>query len=286
MRLLNDLNLPEPLVEAIEHRDSSYDKGQSDYSVTQLIAPPRIVELKRQWHKHLVDDASNRIFALFGQAVHTILERSAGDRYVVEKRYFIEHDGAKISGQIDLYDRQEKSLQDWKICSYHVAADGAKPEWIAQGNLNRYILWKNGIRVKEIKFIGIFRDWSKLAASRKSDYPQNQVKVLPIPLWSQEEVEAYLSERISLHRAAAIELPMCSSEERWERPHKWAVMAKGKKRALKLHDSEEEARKHSDKVEDSKVEDRPGENVRCLHYCPVVQYCDFGREQQLQAAGE
>jgi len=42
--LTNNTGLPELLVKALEH--DSYNKGKSDYTVTQLISPPQIHYLK------------------------------------------------------------------------------------------------------------------------------------------------------------------------------------------------------------------------------------------------
>jgi len=38
-------------------------------------------------------------------------------------------------------------------------------------------------------------------------------------------------------------LPQCSEEERWQQPDKWALMTKGKKRALKLYSKGRRCRK-------------------------------------------
>lgn len=283
----NELGLPQPLVDAV--RNDGYDKGGADFSVTELISPPRIAKLKRQHGNNIVEDASDRIFSLFGQAIHTILQRAASGRYIIETRYSVEHDGAKVSGQIDLFDRETSTLQDWKITSRYATQDGPKPEWIAQGNLNRYLLWKNGIQAEAIQYIALFRDWSKMAVARGTrGYPQRQVQVLNLPIWPIEKVQGYLSERISLHREADFRLPMCTPEERWSKPARYALMKKGRKRAVKLYDTKEEAVEAGIKAGtvDHRVEDRPGEETRCLYFCPVVAWCDFGRQVVMADAGE
>lgn len=273
MPITNNLNLPEPLVEAI--RNDGYTKGDADFSTTELISPPRIAQLRRGHGKHITEDAADRIFSLFGQAVHTILERGASDKYLVEKRFFLEHDGARISGQIDLYDIPARKLQDWKITSRWTTADGAKPEWVAQANINRLLMLESGYEVDALEYVAIYRDWSKLAASRERDYPQHQVETIPILIWPVTQTKQYLSERIRLHREAAEALPLCTPDERWEKPTRWALMKKGQKRAVKLYDSKDEMPELTDQ---QYVEERPGECTRCLHYCPVVAFCSFGRE--------
>ena len=53
MKITNKFNVPETLV-ALATRDY-YTKGKSDYSVTEIISPPRIQRLRR---KHDVFDAA------------------------------------------------------------------------------------------------------------------------------------------------------------------------------------------------------------------------------------
>jgi hypothetical protein len=278
MQLTNNLGLPDALCAALTYDD--YTPGKSDFSVTELIKPPRIVQLTKRYREHLVTDVSESIFALFGKSIHVILERAAGEQYIIEKRFYLEHDDAIVSGQIDIYNKPEDILQDWKITSYHSVADGPKPEWIQQANLNRLILRHNKVgQISKIQYIAIFRDWSKMMAARKpNDYPQSQVRILNLPIWPEEQTREFLSERIRIHREAlAGPLPLCTPEERWERPHRFALMKKGRKRAIKLYEEKEQALAA---VKDGSefVEERPGENVRCLFYCQCAPYCDFGRE--------
>lgn len=68
---------------------------------------------------------------------------------------------------------------------------------------------------------------------------------------------------------------MCTDEERWHKPDKWAVKKPGNKRALKLHDTREAAMAHAGTT--LEVEYRPGEDTKCLKYCSVAQFCDHGR---------
>src|SRR6266404_2025978 len=87
MKLENSLGLPEPIVNAI--RGDDYQKGDCDFSVTELIKPVRIRALGKKWSEHLTEDVSDRIFSLFGKAMHKVLEMAADPRYsMVEKRYY------------------------------------------------------------------------------------------------------------------------------------------------------------------------------------------------------
>lgn len=277
MKLTNRLNLPSPLVAAIAN--DRYDGGTSDFSTTGLLKPARIAELSRQHREEMSEDASDRIWALFGQVVHTIIERAATNE-LVEKRLFMEIAGKTVSGQIDLY--QGDTLWDWKTTSIYSGKDGPKEEWTQQGNINRLLCAENGIEVKLIQFVALYRDWSKMAAERKGEeYPQSQIEIFDLPLWPLEKTRRFVEERIAAHEAAKIELPLCTDEERWMKPEKWALMKKGQKRAVKLYDGQEWAEvalKNTNEPQKHRIEHRPGEQTRCLFYCPVSAYCVQFRE--------
>lgn len=277
MKITNQLNLPAPLVRAIQA--DPYNKGDCDYSVTTLIKPPRIVELERRHDNELEEDAADRIFALMGQIGHLVLERG-GAGELTEKRFYATRLGKKIGGQLDLW--ANNTILDYKLTSIWAAKDGLKPEWECQLNLLALLARENGIEVTAAQIVALYRDWSIGSARREQDYPQRQCQVFPVPLWPAEKQESYLADRISRHLRAVIELPLCTPLERWARPEKWAVMKEGNKRALKLYDTEAEALNMHQIGYKPKlyVEHRPGVQTRCLDYCPVSAHCSWWQEYQ------
>jgi hypothetical protein len=288
MKLTNRLNLPAPIVEAIAN--SGYDKGKSDITATGLIEPVRIGALKAAYAGELTEDASDLIYSLQGQSVHTMLERAAealkAQGYIAEDRFYIDVDGWTVGAQIDVYHEPTGLLQDYKVTSVYAVKDGVKEEYAQQMNIQAECLRQAGFEVNKLQIVAILRDWSKGERDRDekdceakgfvSKYPQHQVKIIDVPLIPREEVMAFIKERVHAHRAAraaGIEmLPECTPEERWARPSKWAVMEKGKKRATKLHDSKEDAEAHAEAL-GAKVETRPGQSLRCASYCPVASKC-------------
>ncbi len=305
MTLTNELDLPEPIVRAIKGHDYAYTKTIPgapykpicDFTTTQLIAPYRITVLRQKYDEHLTEDASDRIFALFGNAVHSILETANDEetpvydldgvlvpnpRYLVEKRFYADFPGGRLGGRIDVFEISSGTLDDYKLCSYHVVKDGIKPEWQAQASINALLMEVDaGLKVKRARIIALFRDWSKMAAQRQNDYPPRQVAVLDVPLWDTHKTLAYINDRIAaLRDAQANGAPVCTPEERWRKPDQWALKKRGKKRASKLYDSEAEALAAValDESGESHVEDRPGEDTRCLSYCSVTAYCSYFRE--------
>lgn len=269
MRITNNQNLPAPLVRAVSYSDRQ--RGDAEFTVTELVQPPRIGALMQQHWDDLEEDASDRLWMLMGSAAHEVLRRSA-ESGIVEKRLSADLGGCKISGQVDLIDQD---IIDYKLCSLWAAKDGVKPEWEAQVNCYRWLAIRNGIVPNKQFIIAIFRDWSLAESKRNSDYPKHQVLVMPVTVWSMDVTEEWVTGRINAHTAARKgNLPECTAEEMWERPAVWAVKKKGGVRAVKLHHSEEFARLHA--AEDSKleVEFRPGQRPRCENYCAVSEFCD------------
>ncbi len=161
-------------------------------------------------------------------------------------------------------------------------SDGIKPEWQAQASINALLMYMDaGIKVKKARIIALFRDWSKMRATKTNDYPERQVAVLDVPLWGAHRTLTYVQERIAALRAAQEHgAPVCTPTERWRKPDQWALKKRGNKRASKLYDTEAEALAAAalDETGASHVEDRPGEDTRCLNYCPVTAYCSYFRE--------
>lgn len=292
MKITNELGLPESIVKAVEAKDEAYSRGRADISVTQLIDPPRKVALEEKHFEDMEEDASDRIWALIGDSVHVILERAevkAGTQAIVEDRLSIDVLGWVVSGKMDRIGVGEGKKGGVQVDDYKVTTawsiKGGKPkkEWVEQINIYVQMLREKGHQVDSARVIAILRDWSKLQVLQSSDYPKKQVLPIKIPLWSEQEARAFIEERVRLHQEARKELPLCSDEERWTRPSKYAVLDKSRKRALRVLDTEKEAQdwaKARGHVSDVgklrpgiRVEHRPGEHVRCQHYCAAAPFC-------------
>jgi len=290
MKLTNKFGLPQPFVDAVSIDE--YRRGDADFTTTELIRPVRISAFSEKYFSERVEDVSDRVWSLFGQAKHVVLERIAKrnpDRYVVEKRFATKMPGTdyEISGRIDLYDNHTRILYDWKDNSVWKFMLGDTEEWEQQGNINAYLMRAWSYEVKSLVNITFLKDWKVREArmTRKKDYPKCAIHVIPLPLWSVGQQQAYILERIKKQVEERDNPPVCTEKERWERPAVLAVMKKGRKRALKLCESNQQAykmldfyRDHSKPGEKFFIEERPNEPVRCLDHCPVRIFCDFGRE--------
>lgn len=290
MKLTNKHNLPQTFVNVLKR--PTYSKGKVDISVTQLINSPKIVALTQKFQDELEEDVSDMVWSIFGSAVHKVLEHGKDPHHVIEERIFLEMDGWKISGAVDLQIKNDPpeesiSIRDYKTTSaWSVMAD--KIEWEQQLNIYAFLVEKvKGIRVKDLGIVAIIRDWNRREAATREGYPEAPIKELPIKLWPMEEREEFVRSRIAAHSACefALEtgepLPQCTPEEMWEKPTVYAVRKKGNVRAKSLHQSEEEANAAVEKLgKEYEVEVRPGERTRCANFCPVRDYCAQWRDYQ------
>lgn len=99
--ITNRQNLPNPIVNAIEKWRAKYDRGESDITVTQLIAPPRKVVLETDNRDKIVEDAADLVYSTLGSAMHAILEESA-EEGMKEERLYMKIGGWNVGGQIDI----------------------------------------------------------------------------------------------------------------------------------------------------------------------------------------
>jgi len=273
MNLTNKNNFPEALVKAIAN--DSYSKGDAHYSITQLLKPPRQARLAEIHKDELTEDVEDRLWALYGQIVHSILER-ANEKDLVEKRYFAEFDGIRISGAIDSLVLKDGVLSDWKFSTaWSFKQSEPKADWIAQLNMQAELLRQNGIEVERLQIIGLIRDWQIRDAKNNPDsYPQSQVVIQNIPMWSQEQTQSFIKMRIALHEASKAELPECSTEERWAKPDVWAVMRGARAIPGGIQYSKKVAEELLSKTAGARIEFRSGESTNCELYCRVADYCD------------
>jgi hypothetical protein len=299
MKLTNKYGLPDAFVKATQGFNLSYDRGECDFSITELIGSPRIKALERKHRDDLEEDVSDRIWLLLGSATHSILEK-ANVSDIAEKRYFAKFGKHVVSAQVDSLAVKSGVLTDFKITStYTVSKDDLKVDWVSQLNGQAEILRRNGVFVASIQIVAICRDWSKgkMLADKFGTYPKSQVVVLSLPFWSSKETESYINSRIDAHLSARENLPECSDEERYSTEHTWAVKIKGGARAINggimstSADAESLAGEMTYKTgKPHVVEHRIGRPFkRCEDgYCSVAKYCtqfQNNKKQQNEKVG-
>jgi len=274
--------------------------GGGDISATRIIAPPRIVALRKFHEDEIQEDAADRIWSLLGSSTHRILELSTGETegLKIEHRLGMDIEGWRVTGQPDVW--HDGAIYDYKVTSVWSVLFGEKPEWERQLNIQAMLHRHGGDKVSSVSIVAILRDWQARKARFEKDYPGQAVKVIGLPLWSQDEAIEYVTKRVKLHQKTQADyiksgknpdtLPMCTEDERWYRGAGWAVKkmdSKGKinKKADRVFTSLTDARQYqSDNASQlpkgkswAPLEERKGENIRCLQYCDVWFKCPFGK---------
>jgi hypothetical protein len=268
-KITNVHNLPAAIVAAVQNDPYT---GGGDISTTKLIDAPQIRVLGGKHKDDISVDVSERVWALLGQAVHTILERAGlkEENMVVEERLFAEVNGWQVSGQVDRMHVGAGKLSDYKVTT--VYKQNGSDGWTRQLNVLRWLAHKNGYEINHLEVIGIFRDWRKTEAERNPDYPQTAIQAIPVPLWSLEDAEEYITERVYAHQAASRgETVPCTDEERWFSGNSYALTKRGAKRATRVSSDPREFGEVD--FEQYSIEVRAGEFKRCEHYCDVREFC-------------
>jgi len=280
MKLTNKFNLPDTILNVLER--PTYSKGKAHISATELLNSPRIVQLKRKYWEHIETDASEMVWALFGSAVHNILEHGKGENHIVEQRLGTEIDGWRLSGAIDLQEEDKDgaiSIKDYKVTGAWSVMN-EKRDWHNQLNVYAYLVEKEVQKtVKSLQIVAIIRDWSARDTVKES-YPQSPIVTIDIPVWPMAEREAYIRERVHQHSSAYFametsgELPECSEEDMWEKPTVYAVMKVGGVRAKSVHKTLEDAQHALNQLKGYNLEVRQGERTRCAKFCQVSEFCN------------
>jgi hypothetical protein len=238
--------------------------------------------LRKKYDEKIEVDVTDMVWSIFGTAIHGVLEHGRDDNHLVEERLHSSLDGWSISGAIDLQitDGDGVIVSDYKTTGAWSVMN-EKKDWEYQLNIYAWLVEKVKEKpVKKLEVVAIIRDWNRRDAQSREGYPEAPVKVIDIPLWSYEERENFIKERITLHSHALFatetgeDLPFCTPEQMWEKPMMWAVKKVGGVRAKNVCYTEEEA---NEKLElagkNHFIEVRPGERTRCANYCSVKDFC-------------
>ncbi len=277
MKITNKHNVPAPLV-TLASREY-YSKGASQYSVTELMSPPRVRRLREQYDHAIEQDVSDMLWSMLGSALHVVMERGQTPGFITEERLFYEVDGVTISGAIDLQEETPFGIiiTDYKFTSAWAVMQ-QKQEWVEQLNIYRFLVEKvKGKKVVGLRICALVRDFSR--HETKEGYPKAPIEMVDIDVWSLEKTEAYIRDRLALHRLSKVdrdlgdELAPCSNEERWTSETVYAVKREGRKTAIRVLKNEEEAKEMAEK-EKGYVETRFGEPRRCTgNFCGVAEWC-------------
>lgn len=286
MEYTNRYKWPEEICRAIIADNYSDPNEQpSDYSATTLISPIQKVTLERRYPDKLkVFDVADRLWAFMGQVAHEVLEKTwveqAGS--LAEQRFYAEIKDIVISGKIDCYANQQ--IRDYKTTKAYKIIKGDYSQWEQQLNIYAYLCAINGLVVDNLCVYAIILDW-KQQETRKQNYPQAPIVKIPLRLWSFEEQDAFVRDRVHLLENAKelsdedlMKVCPCSDAERWADIKDHAVMKVGSDRAVKSCSTQGEAAQSLSEYQARGkqgyyIKTRYSPPTRCLHHCASSPVC-------------
>tara|TARA_B100000470_G_scaffold101030_1_gene78013 strand:+ start:684 stop:1694 length:1011 start_codon:yes stop_codon:yes gene_type:complete len=258
----NKHEIPLPLAVFLMRDKYGYDGRPNVISATKLIRPLRELTLIRQNpEKSKTVDVSELIALRMGSAIHSACEEAWTDRNNVVKA--LELFGAADSvidklrlnpenpmpGETPVYieQRTEKEINDFIITgAYDLILDGevndyksasvwsfingsSIDDYIKQGSIYK---WLNPEKITSdhVHIHYIFTDWSRNGLRKHSPkphykeiYPAIKVASRRYPLWSIEETEKWITDRLEQFKSicdlSQSELPECTNEELWVKEH-------------------------------------------------------------------
>lgn len=281
MKITNIYNLPQALVDFATKQDEEHTTVENLYGVTSLLSGVRETLLKRRHRNEITQDISDMVWMIFGQAVHKIAEES-GNKNDTEIGVEWKSNNIGIRGRIDYYNETLQAIEDYKTCSVWKYVYQDFDDWYKQGLMYAFILGKD--KVKRLRFHCMFKDW-KVGELRNAKYKGNSYPEHPMWTWEYEIkpsdyefIEQFIKDRLLIIKnsvdLADDDLPLCTEQERWNNGDTYAVMKYGRKTALRVLDTKEEAEAWARDMGGDFIETRKGIDNKCLDYCVVKEFCN------------
>lgn len=296
MKITNKLNLPYGLVKAVS--PNPHNKPGEISATTLISGVKNIILTQRHWEE-LEDDVSDRIWAVFGTAVHALLE-SEGENEFCEIELKQKVSNITVTGRLDNYNMATGVIADYKNTSvFKIKAglqkesDGKEhgfPEWKKQGLIYSWLLQKNGLPATKCRFIALLKDHSMTEAARDRSYPQSPVYVYEFDVTKEdlEEIEKFIMKKVFQYELFSSTednlIPECSENERWAKKDVFAVKKEGRKSAVKLYETKKEAEeKIAELGKGHYLEIRKGESMKCKNYCLCSKFCNFCQQNLISS---
>ena len=278
MIVSNVLNLPAAFVHAVS---TERHNAPHCYSATTLNKGAKEIVLTDRHYDEITVDASEQIWAVWGTAVHALLESEKDDNFH-EERFKVAVGNSYVTGQVDSYDMERGIINDWKTASVWKVQFADFADWRAQGLTYAWLLTKSGLEVKKCRFVALLKDHSKTKAKHDASYPQSPVFVYEFDVTAEDlaATEARIISKVTeienAYKLGDDDIEPCTLEERWADGEKYAVMKNGRKTAVKLFDNQQDAEAYAGELGNSHyVEHRPAVSRKCEDYCSCCDFCNL-----------
>lgn len=149
MKVTNLLGLPLAFVRAVS---TERHNAPHCYSATTLNKGAKEIVLTDRHYDEITVDASEQIWAVWGTAVHALLESEKDDNFH-EERFKVAVGNSWVTGQVDSYDMERGIINDWKTASVWKVQFADFADWRAQGLTYAWLLTKSGLEVKKCRCV-------------------------------------------------------------------------------------------------------------------------------------
>lgn len=278
MKVTNKLNLPAAFVNAVS---TARHNAAGCFSATTLNKGAKEIILSDRHFDEITVDAADSVWAVWGTAVHALLE-SQPDNNFHEEKFKVPVCNSFVTGQVDSYDMEHATIFDWKTASVWKVQFADFGDWYKQGMTYAWLLKQSGLDVRHCVFVALLKDHSKSKAAKDASYPQSPVFKYEFDVTDEElqqteaRIIAKVAEIENAYKLGDDDIEPCSAEERWADDEKWAVMKNGRKTAIKLFDNSADADAMAGEMGNAYyVEHRPAISRKCADYCKCKDFCNF-----------
>ena len=215
---------------------------------------------------------------LFEYDVNPVIPTPGKTPIYIQKRYDEAFMGKVLSGAPDMI--LNGRLFDYKSTSVFLYLKKTPADYMWQLTTYRYLAREYiNDNVATIQFI--LKDWSKTRAAKDPNYPQTPCPTMLVPVGTVEECKQRLENRVTevtgLLSAEDSDLPLCTDEELWLDPPRFAYYknphAAPNARATRVFDTMAEAISYqSTQSGVGRVDTRKGEPRAC-DYCAASTIC-------------
>lgn len=215
---------------------------------------------------------------LFEYDVNPVIPTPGKTPIYIQKRYEEPFMGRILSGAPDMI--LNARLFDYKSTAVFLYQKKTPADYLWQMTTYRYLA-RDYIDDDTATIQFILKDWSKLRAAKDPNYPQTPCPTMLVRVGSAEECKARLESRIteieSLMSADDEDIPLCTDEELWLDPPRFAYYknpsAPATARATRVFDTLAEAQMFQGTQGGvGRIDTRKGEPRAC-EYCSASSIC-------------
>jgi hypothetical protein len=290
VKQINDLGYLPEYVEAAKSYLLKQDPTRMP--VTDLINSPQIRRLFIEKFEDIVTNISDYQDLMIGSAWHKFLEpytlKCGGKIPKWElpfENYILVGIGDAVYDELVTY--KGNVIIDHKLVKAHALCDSYRgsnlKKWNRQLQVYAYLQYKcDKILADKLLLAAHIKDYNSHKQAQNKDLTP-KFKIYEFPVQPIEKIEAYIKERIKLHNDTTY---TCNDEDKRVKVESFAVMKEGRKSALRVLKSSEEAQswilnnnwQDGYKCGKITIQRRKSEPKWCLDFCKCRSVCSYAQK--------